>query len=263
MLTESEIGKRIAEIRLNRGLSQEQLAALLGIQRSTLTQIELGNRNLKALELRKISDILEISIEKILADDFELPEIVNQEAEPENIEDVRISVPTMNIEKFKNILLYVLNKCGGKANFGKTVLNKILYFSDFDFYEIYEEHLTGAMYKKLPYGPVPEDIDSILNQMVELKQLKRFETEFLTFPQTKYIALQGADLKKLHAHEQDIIDKVINRYSDWTATKISEYSHKDMPWLASEDGEVIDYELAFYREEPFSARNYNEMGDVY
>lgn len=37
---------------------------------------------------------------------------------------------------------------------------------------------------------------------------------------------------------------------------ISEYSHKDMSWLASKDSEVIDYELAFYREPPLSARTY-------
>lgn len=260
MITETEIGKRISETRQNRGLSQEQLAALLDIKRSTLTQIELGNRNLKAVELRKITDVLAISIEKILADEFKLPEI-KIEKESEIKEDIRISVPTLNMEKFKNILLYILNKCGGKANFGKTVLNKILYFSDFDFYEIYEEHLTGALYKKLPYGPVPEDIESILSFMVEKGQLKRFETEYGSYPQTKYIALQEADLRNLQAHEKDILDKVIDKYSDWTATKLSEYSHKDMPWLASEEGEVIDYELAFYREEPFSARNYSDMGD--
>ena len=260
MITEKEIGKRISGIRQNRGLSQEQLAALLDMKRSTLTQIELGNRNLKAIELRKITDILEISIEKILADEFKAPEIKFEE-NSESKNDTRISVPTADMDKFKNILLYILNKCGGKANFGKTVLNKILYFSDFDFYEIYEEHLSGAIYKKLPYGPVPEDIESILNYMLKQGQILRFETQFLSYPQTRHIALQEADLRKLRAHEKDVLDKVIEKYSDWTAAKISEYSHKDMPWLASEDGEIIDYELAFYREEPFSARNYNDSGD--
>ena len=57
-----------------------------------------------------------------------------------------------------------------------------------------------------------------------------------------------------------VIDKVIAQYSDWSASAISNYSHKDMPWLASKDGEDIDYELAFYREAPFSVRNYgNEI----
>jgi hypothetical protein len=31
-----------------------------------------------------------------------------------------------------------------------------------------------------------------------------------------------------------------------------------MPWLASKEGEDINYELAFYREAPYSVRNYGE-----
>jgi hypothetical protein len=33
-----------------------------------------------------------------------------------------------------------------------------------------------------------------------------------------------------------------------------------MPWLASNEGEEINYELVFYRDSPFSIRNYgNEI----
>ncbi len=46
--------------------------------------------------------------------------------------------------------------------------------------------------------------------------------------------------------------------SDWSAMAISNYSHLDMPWIASKDGEVINYELAFYRQAPFSMRNYGD-----
>jgi hypothetical protein len=31
-----------------------------------------------------------------------------------------------------------------------------------------------------------------------------------------------------------------------------------MPWKATNDGEVIDYELVFYREPPYSVRTYND-----
>ena len=31
-----------------------------------------------------------------------------------------------------------------------------------------------------------------------------------------------------------------------------------MPWKASQNGEVIDYELAFYREPPYSVRTYEK-----
>ena len=45
---------------------------------------------------------------------------------------------------------------------------------------------------------------------------------------------------------------------DWSAATISNYSHKDNPWFASNEGVEIDNELAFYREAPYSVRNYEE-----
>jgi hypothetical protein len=46
--------------------------------------------------------------------------------------------------------------------------------------------------------------------------------------------------------------------SDWSALAISNFAHKDLPWLATKEGEEINYELAFYRETPFSVRNYTD-----
>jgi uncharacterized phage-associated protein len=64
----------------------------------------------------------------------------------------------------------------------------------------------------------------------------------------------------MKASEKEIIDRVIEQLSDWSAAAISNYSHKDMPWLASNEGEEINYELVFYRDSPFSIRNYgNEI----
>ncbi|MBK9047693.1 MAG: hypothetical protein IPL74_13620 [Bacteroidetes bacterium] len=37
---------------------------------------------------------------------------------------------------------------------------------------MYEEHLTGAKYRKLPYGPVPHKLDTIIGQMIEKEQCK-------------------------------------------------------------------------------------------
>ena len=44
--------------------------------------------------------------------------------------------------------------------------------------------------------------------------------------------LEKADLTELRASEKEIIDRVIDQMSDWSAAAISNYSHKDMPWLA-------------------------------
>jgi uncharacterized phage-associated protein len=94
--------------------------------------------------------------------------------------------------------------------------------------------------------------------MITHNQLQRVKTEYHGYAQIRYLPLEKADLKELRASEKDVIDRVIEQFSDWSATAISDYSHKDLPWLASKEGEDIDYELAFYREAPFSVRNYSD-----
>jgi len=256
-LSKKHIGKRIALLRKLKGLSQEDLALLVKISRSSLAQIELGNRSIEIFELQKLSQALAFSLDDFMSDDFSASQLMS-DAEDENNNIERISIPTLNLHKFKNVLLYILERCAGKPNVGETVLYKLLYFSDFNHYELYEEHLTGARYRKLPFGPVPQNINSIINQMIENKQLQRVKTEYLGFAQTRYLPLEKADLTKLCASEKEIIDRVISQMSDWSAVAISNYSHKDMPWVATKEGKEIHYELVFYREAPFSVRNYSD-----
>lgn len=257
-LTQKEIGRRISEIRKSKGYSQDDLAKMLNMSRPSLTQIELGKRNLTVLELNEITNILSISIDKLLSSSFTLKEQLVEQEKMDEAQEYRISVPELKVNKFKDILLYVLEKCAGKPNVGETLLYKLLYFADFNYYELYEEHLSGAEYRKLPYGPVPQKMDTIINQMITEKQLKRLKVDYHGYPQTRYIPLAKPNLTSLNAREKVVIDSVIDQYSDWSASAISDYSHKDMPWLASKDGEAIDYELAFYREAPYSVRNYDE-----
>jgi transcriptional regulator with XRE-family HTH domain len=257
-LTRTELGHRIAHLRKQKGLSQEQLAQLIGISRTSLTQIELGNRGIDVEELLQFSLHLGLSLYALLGSETESP-IALQPVEPSPVAEVRISVPKFQLDKFMQVLLYILEKCAGKPNVGETVLNKLLYFSDFNYYELYEEQMTGAAYRKLPYGPVPQRMDAVLQHMIESDMLQRVKTEYHGFAQARYLPLKRADLRLLKASEKEVIDRVIEQMGDWSATAISDWSHKDMPWMATADGDEIDYELAFYREQPFSVRNYDDV----
>jgi transcriptional regulator with XRE-family HTH domain len=258
-LSQKQIGQRITELRKMKGLSQEDLAKSVKISRPSLAQIELGNRTVDVLEFQRLSMVLGFSLDDFVSKDFSANQDLEAKAEAKSKKaDERISVPSLQVSKFKNVLLYILERCAGKPNVGETVLYKLLYFSDFNYYELYEEHLTGAKYRKLPYGPVPQKLDSIVLQMIDKGQLQRVKTEYHGYPQTRYLPLVKADLTELKASEKEVIDRVIEQLSDWSAAAISNYSHKDMPWLASKEGEEINYELAFYRDAPFSVRNYGD-----
>lgn len=257
-LSQKEIGRRIMELRKAKGLSQDEVARDIEIPRSSLTQIELGSRHINALELHKLSLLLEFSLDELLSKDFNklAKEELSEEKKGKEITKERIVVPEMNITKFKNVLLYILERCAGKPNVGETVLYKLLYFSDFNYYELYEDHLSGARYRKLPYGPVPKKFETIINAMIEKDELKKIKTAYYDKIQTRYLPLVKPDLTKLKASEKEVIDRVIEQMSDWSAAAISNYSHNDMPWRAAREGEEINYEFAFYRDAPYSVRNY-------
>ncbi|MCK9399143.1 MAG: DUF4065 domain-containing protein [Bacteroidales bacterium] len=258
-LSQKQIGQRIAELRKRKGLSQEDLAKSIKISRPSLAQIELGNRSVDILELQSLSMVLGFSLDDFMSSDYKVSQEIEINAEMKTkIQQERISVPNLQVNKFKNVLLYILERCAGKPNVGETVLYKLLYFSDFNYYELYEEQLTGASYRKLPYGPVPQKLDAIINQMIDQSQLQRVKTEYHDYPQARYLPLVKADLTQLKASEKEVIDRVIEQMSDWSAARISNYSHKDMPWLVSKEGEEINYELVFYRESPHSVRDYED-----
>lgn len=253
------LNKRIRSIRERLGYSQERLAQLLNVSRVTVAQIEAGRRKLSASDLKKLSDVFQIPADYLLNPEKE-PEVTIQEVrEAEGpIQPMRISVPQERLDKFKEVLLYVLNRVGAKPNVGQTVLYKLLYFIDFDYYEQYEQQLIGAKYQKNHYGPTPVEFAKIIRKMEEDGDLTEVKNEYFERAQTKYLARRRPNLSVLTAQELQVIEDVLTRLSDKNASEISEYSHGDVPWLATEDGQIIDYELAFYRTPPYTQRHYSE-----
>lgn len=171
-------------------------------------------------------------------------------AEPE----IRINIPQKNVRKFKEVLLYIASAVGAKPNVGETVIYKLLYFIDFDYYERYEEQLMGATYQKNKWGPTPMEFLKIVEQMIEAKEILRIPNKYFNYPQTKYLPRRKPDLSLLCGREIAVIDHVLNRLSDMSAAQISEYSHNDVPWLTTDNGGIIPYEAVFYRTPAYSVR---------
>ncbi len=254
-----KIGKRIKELREQADISQQELAEMLKLSRPAISQIENDERRLSADELIKLSEIFNLSVESLLNQTKQPRVILSEGKKSVRVRpQIRINVPQKNLEKFKEVFLYILNRVGSKPNIGETVIYKLLYFIDFDFYEKYEEQLIGATYIKNHYGPTPIEFKKIVERMTANKEIIRVATDYFKYPQTKYLPLKKPDLSKLKANEVEVIDEVLNRLSDMNAAQISEYSHNDVPWLTTKSGAVIEYESVFYRTPPYSVREYNE-----
>jgi len=231
----------IKKIRQEHNISQEELARQLGISRFTLIKTEQGKRKFTPQEKQKLEEIFGVL-----------------EEEQKN-SDIRINIPQKNIKKFKEVLLYILQKAGAKPNVGLTVLYKLLYFVDFDYYEKYEKQLMGLTYIKNHHGPTPREFIKVIRKMKKNKELEEIKSKYFQLDQRKYLPLREPNLDVLKPTELKMVDDILNKLGEMNATQISEYVHGDIPYQVADIGKNINYEYALYREKPYSVRQYDKI----
>ena len=156
-------------------------------------------------------------------------------------ERLQIRVQKQDRDKFKLVLLYVLSKVSEQPDVGETVLYKLLYFIDFDYYELFEENLMGETYIKTLNGPA----SIALNRELE-------------DPQKEFSLTRIPDFNLLSEQEKNHIDEVLVRLSNKNAKDLEIYCHGDIPWKSGQFGKPISYESVFYRDDRYSVRNYGD-----
>lgn len=249
------IGQRIAGLRGELGYSQEELAKKLGITRQSLSLFENGQRKISFDHIVKLSQAFGVSVDEFLMVVGSKQKLTKQSLSKENF--------SLEEEKVKNLILYIASRCGGRPNFGETLLYKMLYFIDFDAYEQLGKPVTGLHYVKLQFGPVPvqESFLKITNDMKQNGELEVLVREYHARKQKRYIALQDPRLEVFTQKEKELIDHEIAKLGVLSAVEIENYSHGDVPWQITEMKSVIEYDLVFQRKLPYAYRDYNELSE--
>ena len=248
----------IHQQRAKRGLTQEYLASALGVSRPTYIQIERGKREPTISEARKLAAIFDLSLEAFLAEREPKHEVIVEQEPAGGADDLQIRVTRKDLDKCKQVLLYVLTKVGAKPNVGDTVLHKLLYFIDFDYYEKYEENLMGATYIKNHHGPTSVEFAKVVGDMQKQGELQAVKSKHFQYRQKRYLPLTSPKLDLLSAREAAHIDGVLARLSDKNAPEIEHYSHGDIPWQSAQHGKPLSYESVFYRDEKYSVRSHDD-----
>jgi transcriptional regulator with XRE-family HTH domain len=258
----------IKGLRQGAKLTQVEVANKLGVARTTYTAIENGQGELSLSEIRKLSELYQIPpgdiVEGRISDSEEInnANLVREEAldfyyaAGEPVEIPREAVPVLNPVKLRNVLLYITEKAGAKPSVGETVLYKLLYFIDFDFYEKAGRSITGLTYIKNHYGPIPAaSFSGVIASMVAAGELELTETPYFSHKQKKYLPTVRPDLSGLTAEEIKHIDAELGRLADKTASEFTELSHRDTPWISAKPKGKIDYRMAMYRTDATSVRD--------
>jgi transcriptional regulator with XRE-family HTH domain len=241
---------RIRQLRDQKGASQQDIADAIDVARATYSNWELGKRDPDLGDINKLAEYYQISpAELISSDTITVDEsVVPYKFKEKNDIIPRDIDPKIKPEKLREVLLYILEKVGAKSNVGETVLYKLLYFIDFDYYEKTGQSITGLTYICNHYGPTPAvEFKGVVEGMEEADELERVNTKYFNNVQRKYLPNKKSSLKNLTAGEIKHIDETLARLSDKSVSELTELSHYDTPWLVAKQGKKIDYRDVFYR----------------
>ena len=151
-------------------------------------------------------------------------------------------------EKLQQVILFFLERINN-VQLGRTKLMKLLYFVDFDHYELHGRSVTGAMYRKLPHGPYPKDAEKLIVDMKKRELVREVKVDHNGYTQHRLITLRAKfEPSKFSGEELQTLERVATRWADASAAQIEAASHAEAPWAATQDGKTIDYEMAEYRQ---------------
>lgn len=161
----------------------------------------------------------------------------------------------INEQKYKNIVLFFANKVQNNT-LGKLKMMKLLYFLDFDFFEKYGCSVSGDEYLRFENGPVPRMAEKFLREMdgQGIKISKRkigagYNDQHHISP------LQEFNVNLFTKEEILMMEEIADKWEKFSGSEMKNASHGEAPWIATKPNDIIDYNLAYYR------NKYGEMNN--
>ena len=159
-----------------------------------------------------------------------------------------------DVKKIANAIIYFIDN--NVHSLGSTKLMKLCFYADKYHLEEYGKPIFNHSYTKLPRGPVPTWLYSIVRTSISGNYDYDFQEEVNVF--NEYISIEEVSYNKyiqvIFTKKQEfnnkffsktqlkILNKVIEEFRTITAAEISELSHTTNAWKNVEMNEQITYE---------------------
>ena len=122
---------------------------------------------------------------------------------------------------------------------GRTKLNKLLYYTDYEWIRNKGASITGETYVAMQFGPVPKHIKETLMRLEKAQAIRVEKAKIGNYDRDRYIVLREPDLSIFTSEEVVHIHGVARRFEFWTAKQMSDLTHEDYPWQSARLGEEI------------------------
>lgn len=148
-------------------------------------------------------------------------------------------------EKLIEATLYLGELSMDDPNFDMAKLAKLLYYADCESYLHYGAPVTGTTYLHFPHGPYPENWYQVRQQMEHNGDAEILGDDGRNGRQSyRVLPLREADLERLSPTDRESLEGQVCRFKGYNGSGIEQYSHQELGWLSTEDGQPIPYELA-------------------
>lgn len=211
--------KFLSNIRAKNKWTQEQMASVLGVSRPTYIAMEKGESSPTLDQINQLANKIGCDSKDILTE------------------------AVVNEAKYREVLLEAIRSgadTDGKIT--KTKLAKLVYLNDFAWYYEHLEPMTGAKYRRLPQGPVPDiyfaNVEYLINEGILNLEIKN---------NSQMISLSRAGEmfkpQELSPKELKLIKLVSQKWQGKRTEEIVKFTHEQLPYKICSPGEVIPYEL--------------------
>ena len=177
------------------------------------------------------------------------------------------SQTVFDMDRFKELVVFIADLCVDDPTFGAVKLNKILYFADFMAYRVLGKSMTGATYFRLPEGPAPRQLLAARDELLVERRVEIEQRPYFNGVQKRIVVIgEGPDSEEFSAAEQDIVRSVAQFFEGKTAREVSDFSHLQPGWILANDREDIPYETAWLSSDPidqFDEEVARQMVDQY
>lgn len=215
--------EKIKEFRIEKGLSQAQVAKIIDVSRPTYSAIEAGKQNLDINEAQKLAKLFGASVDELLSG----------------------SIP--NIEKYKQMILaYLRMDISKDGKIPKTKLAKLLYLADFSWFYDHLESMSGMQYRKITYGPVPDTFFRALDELEENGKIiidRKNDGGKDMFLISESESNKNEKIQTVSSEEKILMEKIAKKWKGKKTQDIVNFTHNQLPYLMADDEEMVSYAL--------------------
>ncbi|MDB5058166.1 MAG: hypothetical protein JWO59_1638, partial [Chloroflexi bacterium] len=133
----------------------------------------------------------------------------------------------------------------------RTKLNKLLWYADFLAFKRQSVSLSGTPYLRFQYGPVPEQYERLVAEVVSEGLVTEVADDATA--ESQQVGQRPAahletcirfDASMFSAEELAVLEAVRERFADLGAAQIRDISHEERAWRETPEKQVIPYALA-------------------